>query len=222
MNPSASLKSIVLTSFLLLVTAVAPVVAQQQAPLPGNQGQATNTGSNQNSSDQPAPTKAPAPSVQNNSARETEEKRLSERRAEREAEERAERERYNKREDAEKRSKDFSQHETNLRTKDAQGPAELNELESPFEKSSQPADIVIDGKKLLTIGAWLGPFSPEARVDAIEKRVIGLASEWDYDPQTIKVVDTAYTSDINSGKGVIMSVSNADAHFAGAVWPTNT
>ena len=143
MNPSASLKSIVLTSFLLLVTAVAPVVAQQQVPLPGNQGQATNTGSNQNSSDQPAPTtaptKAPAPPVQNNSARETEEKRLSERRAEREAEERAERERYNKREEAEKRSKDFSQHETNLKTKDAQGPAELNELESPFEKAqNQP------------------------------------------------------------------------------------
>ena len=68
----------------------------------------------------------------------------------------------------------------------------------------------------MTIGAWLGPFSPAARVDAIEKRVIALASEWEYDPQTIKVVDTAYTSDINSGKGVIMSVSNADAHFAGA------
>jgi small-conductance mechanosensitive channel len=95
---------------------------------------------------------------------------------------------------------------------DAVKPAVV-EPQVPAQSPITQAPVVLDGKELFKVRGVLS-FSADARAEAIEQRLQRLAKNVQFDPRSLTVGDNEYTTDINAGDIVVMSVTQFDAALA--------
>ena len=77
------------------------------------------------------------------------------------------------------------------------------------------AEVHLNGKRLFSIEASLGPISAEERAKNIEQIIESAMNSPDFVPGLIQAVDQKTHSDIVSGRVKIMTVTEGDANLAG-------
>ena len=91
--------------------------------------------------------------------------------------------------------------------------------ESPNEEVRAPADVVIDGRPVLTVYEPLGTVSPQDRASGIEKRIIRIARDSHLQPEEINLITRTSFTWIAAANETIMGVTDADAKMAGTSRP---
>jgi small-conductance mechanosensitive channel len=86
--------------------------------------------------------------------------------------------------------------------------------ESPNEEVRAPADVVIDGRPVLTVYEPLGTLSPRDRASGIENRIIQIARDSHLQPEEINLVARISFTWIVAANETIMAVTEADAKMA--------
>src|SRR5262245_11520839 len=81
--------------------------------------------------------------------------------------------------------------------------------------NNQLNDVVIDGRRVLTIRAGLKTVTPEMRARALEERILRYASDPYFNTASITVEETDISSDIVAGDNILMSVFDVDGKAEG-------
>lgn len=88
------------------------------------------------------------------------------------------------------------------------------EPELAVDKSA-PADVIIDGRSILTIYQSIGAYTSEQRAEKIAERIIYAAKDIDVLPESVGVVSRDAWTEITAGSRVLMAVTDLDAKMAG-------
>ena len=97
----------------------------------------------------------------------------------------------------------------------SQNQAPNDTAEVPKEDINQPADVVIDGRTVLTIYEPVGTATPQDRAKGIEQRIISLASGSHIAPESLTLHPQSSYTWIVAGHVMIMAVTDGDAKAAG-------
>src|SRR5690348_2531824 len=88
-------------------------------------------------------------------------------------------------------------------------------LPEPLEEGVPPGEVVIDGRKVLTVYEPVLTLTPADRASGIEDRIIGAAKDSAVSPESIRLKTRNSWTEIVSDKTVIMAVTDGDARQAG-------
>lgn len=73
----------------------------------------------------------------------------------------------------------------------------------------------VGGEEILRFKTTISGFTPEQRVAAINQRIAELIKRPDFDPQSIQLTDTGYSTDLVCGNSIILTVTDRDANLLG-------
>ena len=83
------------------------------------------------------------------------------------------------------------------------------------EVKPEPAPVIFNGETLLTIRERAFSMAPQKRAEMILRRIGWLALNPSFDPDTLKEVESEFTSDIIANDTLVMAVTDQDAAAAG-------
>ena len=86
---------------------------------------------------------------------------------------------------------------------------------APSEIENPPAAVVIDDRPIFYLNAPVGAYTAADRAAAIQQRILDLAKSGDVPVESVHVEERAEWSEIRSGNGLIMAVSDLDAQARG-------
>jgi small-conductance mechanosensitive channel len=77
------------------------------------------------------------------------------------------------------------------------------------------ADVIIDGRTILTVYQPIGAATPQVRAERIAKRIVAVAMDTKILPESVAVQPAQEWTEISAGSVVIMAVTDLDAKMAG-------
>jgi small-conductance mechanosensitive channel len=83
------------------------------------------------------------------------------------------------------------------------------------ENEKTGADVIIDGRTVLTVYQPIGATTPQERAERIARRIIAVADDPNIRPESIGIEPGNEWTEISSGSVVIMAVTDLDAKMAG-------
>jgi small-conductance mechanosensitive channel len=83
------------------------------------------------------------------------------------------------------------------------------------ENEKAGADVIIDGRTILTVYQPIGTTTPQQRAERIASRIIAVAEDPNIRPESIGIQPGNEWTEISSGSVVIMAVTDLDAKMAG-------
>jgi small-conductance mechanosensitive channel len=86
--------------------------------------------------------------------------------------------------------------------------------ESPKEKIDMPAEVVIEGRRVLAVYESVGGLTPTERATGIEERIVAVARENGSSADSIHIQSRSSWAEIFSGDELIMAVTDVDAKMA--------
>jgi small-conductance mechanosensitive channel len=92
-------------------------------------------------------------------------------------------------------------------------PAEEEPEIAANEKAG--ADVIIDGRTILTVYQPIGATTPQERAERIARRIIAVAEEATVPPESVSVHPGSDWTEISAGSTVLMAVTDVDAKMAG-------
>jgi small-conductance mechanosensitive channel len=90
-----------------------------------------------------------------------------------------------------------------------------SEQDIPEEEVTPTGEVVIDGRRVLTVYEPVASLTPEARALGIERRIVALARETSISPESVRIQTRDAWTEILAGDTAIMAVTDADAKAAG-------
>ncbi len=78
-----------------------------------------------------------------------------------------------------------------------------------------PADVIIDGRSILTVYQPIGAYTPQQRAEKIAERIVVAAGDVDVLPESVGLVPRDAWTEITAGSRVLMAVTDLDAKMAG-------
>jgi small-conductance mechanosensitive channel len=84
-----------------------------------------------------------------------------------------------------------------------------------IEKSDQPAEVEIEGQRVLTVYDSVMSLTPEARAQNVEKRIVAAADDDTISAEQVRLEPREDWTEIVIGHHVIMAVTDSDARSAG-------
>lgn len=76
--------------------------------------------------------------------------------------------------------------------------------------------VIVGGHEVFRIKAKLGSFTPDIRVEAIQRKLNELEERPDFDAGTVTTVESLYSTDVVAAGTTIVTITDADALAAGA------
>ena len=83
------------------------------------------------------------------------------------------------------------------------------------DQSINGVPLIVGGEEILRFKTTISGFTPEQRVEAIDERIADLIKKPDFDPHSISLTDTGYSTDLVCGKAIILTVTDRDASADG-------
>jgi small-conductance mechanosensitive channel len=77
------------------------------------------------------------------------------------------------------------------------------------------ADVIIDGRTILTVYQPIGATTPQERAERIARRIIAVAEDATIPPESVSVHPGSDWTEISAGSTVLMAVTDVDAKMAG-------
>ena len=99
----------------------------------------------------------------------------------------------------------------------AQAGATVDQQEEPEEavdEQPEPGDVVIDGRKILSVYQPIGSFTARDRAEKITERILAAAQEG-VDPDSVVTKSHPMWTEISAGGKLLLAVSDVDARSAG-------
>ena len=102
----------------------------------------------------------------------------------------------------------------------AQSPSKSAEAEATEEpekivdQQTEAGDVVIDGRKILSVYQSIGSFTPKYRAEKITERILAAAKER-VNPDTVALESHPMWTEISAGGKLLLAVSDEDASTAG-------
>jgi len=97
----------------------------------------------------------------------------------------------------------------------SQGQPSSDSQELSKEDLNQPAEVVIDGRPVLTVYEHVGTATPQDRAKGIEQRIISLARDSHVAPEILNLQPQSTYTWIIADHVMVMAVTDADAKSAG-------
>lgn len=100
---------------------------------------------------------------------------------------------------------------------DAAGTADQpDQPEDIVDRQAEPQDVVIDGRKVLSVYQAIGSFTAKDRAEKITERILAVAKEG-LDPNSVTLAVHPMWTEISAGGKLLLAVSDEDAKNAGMV-----
>jgi small-conductance mechanosensitive channel len=90
-----------------------------------------------------------------------------------------------------------------------------NEQDIPEGEINPAGQVVIDGRPVLTVYERVAHLTPEARAQGIKTRIVALAKDSGFPPESIRIEPRESWTEISTDNSVIMAVTDGDARAAG-------
>lgn len=91
---------------------------------------------------------------------------------------------------------------------------ETNGADDPSSELTEPGQVIVDGRTVVTIYQPVGSFTPQQRADRIAERIIALARDGRIPPDALQLEDRDLWTEIKVEDRVIMVVTEIDARAA--------
>ncbi|HZC43254.1 MAG TPA: mechanosensitive ion channel family protein [Acidobacteriaceae bacterium] len=86
--------------------------------------------------------------------------------------------------------------------------------EQSIDRQSQPGDVVIDGRKVLSVYQSVGSITPRDRAEKITERIVAAAKER-VNPDSVELTSRPQWTEISAAGNLLLAVSDGDARAAG-------
>ena len=78
-----------------------------------------------------------------------------------------------------------------------------------------PADVIIDGRTILTVYQTAGGYTPKDRAKRIQERIVAVAQDTQFPPESVALVPREAWTEISAGSKMLMALTDGDAKIAG-------